>query len=691
MKHLISRLLQGPKKMKYGPELRSFAMTLHFYSPKAYQYVRQKFNKTLPHPITISKWYSSVNGQPGFTEEAKHALKVKVEEASLRGYQIICSLVFDEISIRKQVEWDGHHYHGFVDIGSKIDSDSIPQASEALVIMLVGINACWKVPLGYFFTNGLTGVEKANLIIRALEFVNDMDIIISNVTCDGLHSNFQMATALGANFSDTDNLKTYFEHPIQKYKIYVILDPSHMIKLIRNCFGCYQNLENGEGKQICWQYLKYLVDVQTTEGLNVANKFKNRHIQFFREKMKVKLASQTLSKSVADGLGFLREDVREPEINTKFAGSEATEEFLLLFNDCFDIMNSCSQYSTYKFKRALSASTSGYIFDRLLDIKKYISSLKYAGRSILLSGRKCGFLGMLINIESILGLYHHFIASEMPKLKYLLTYKLSQDHLEIFFSAIRSRGGNNNNPTAKQFQAAYKKLLIHIEVKGADSGNATAIDATSVLHCSSANRKSTETADGDDLTASEPHMQIEQLVQEMDFINSPVWHLTTYSEDVVKYISGFVGRSLSKCVVCDDCVKALISSNIDSYLQKRKTFDNAKMFSPSELLIKMCMLGEKTFRVYYNKINIFDSRNKNLLQVLINSSFRNLPANIMNYFGSHVLDFEPLSSHFTDLLKLILKKYFNIRIHHETRKRLDNNIGNRVRSILTKTILFKNQ
>nr|CAI5829073.1 unnamed protein product [Callosobruchus analis] len=87
----------------------------------------------------------------------------------------------------------------------------------------------------------------------------------------------------------------------------------------------------------------------------------------------------------------------------------------------------------------------------------------------------------------------------------------------------------------------------------------------------------------------------------------------------------------------------------------------------------------------------YAGRNKNLVHVLINSSFRNLPADIMNYFGSHFLDFEPLSTHFTDLLKLILKKYFNIRIHHETRKRLDNNIGNRVRSMLTKTILFKNQ
>nr|CAI5831485.1 unnamed protein product [Callosobruchus analis] len=94
MRDLTSGLLQGQRKIKYGPESRSFAITFHFYFPKGYEYVRRKFNNTLPLTITISKWYSNVNRQPGFTEESKNSLKMKVEEA------------LDKISIRKRVEWD---------------------------------------------------------------------------------------------------------------------------------------------------------------------------------------------------------------------------------------------------------------------------------------------------------------------------------------------------------------------------------------------------------------------------------------------------------------------------------------------------------------------------------------------------------------------------------------------------------
>lgn len=45
-------------------------------------------------------------------------------------------------------------------------------------------------------------------------------------------------------------------------------------------------------------------------------------------------------------------------------------------------------------------------------------------------------------------------------MSYLLSYKLSQDHLEVFFSALRSLGGFNNNPNAIQFKSAYKRLLV---------------------------------------------------------------------------------------------------------------------------------------------------------------------------------------------------------------------------------------
>lgn len=47
----------------------------------------------------------------------------------------------------------------------------------------------------------------------------------------------------------------------------------------------------------------------------------------------------------------------------------------------------------------------------------------------------------------------------------MLRSKLSQDHLELFFSSVRARGGFNNNPTAKQFTAADKLLLVKHQVK----------------------------------------------------------------------------------------------------------------------------------------------------------------------------------------------------------------------------------
>lgn len=39
---------------QYEPHLRSFALTLHYYSPRAYEYVRTEFNLCLPHAKTIS-------------------------------------------------------------------------------------------------------------------------------------------------------------------------------------------------------------------------------------------------------------------------------------------------------------------------------------------------------------------------------------------------------------------------------------------------------------------------------------------------------------------------------------------------------------------------------------------------------------------------------------------------------------
>ena len=52
--------------------------------------------------------------------------------------------------------------------------------------------------------------------------------------------------------------------------------------------------------------------------------------------MKVNLAAQTLSSSVADALEFCQKDIKF----TQFKGCEATVEFIRKFGQLFDLMNS---------------------------------------------------------------------------------------------------------------------------------------------------------------------------------------------------------------------------------------------------------------------------------------------------------------------------------------------------------------
>jgi len=66
-------------------ELRAFAITLQFYSTKAYEFVRKTFLKCLPRVSTIRKWFSNVDGRPGFSEMALKLLRKKVEDESKRG------------------------------------------------------------------------------------------------------------------------------------------------------------------------------------------------------------------------------------------------------------------------------------------------------------------------------------------------------------------------------------------------------------------------------------------------------------------------------------------------------------------------------------------------------------------------------------------------------------------------------
>ena len=83
----------------------------------------------LPHPRTLTKWLSNIEGNPGITGEAVASVKRKIEESN---HPILFSLMLDEMAIKTQIEWDGKQHVGFVNLGTNIDDDSLPAATNAL-------------------------------------------------------------------------------------------------------------------------------------------------------------------------------------------------------------------------------------------------------------------------------------------------------------------------------------------------------------------------------------------------------------------------------------------------------------------------------------------------------------------------------------------------------------------------------
>lgn len=535
-----------PKKC--SPSIRKFALSLHFFSPKAYQYVRNQFNTVLPHPRTLGKWYSSIDAEPGFTNEALKSLTLKVTNSN---HPIYCSLMLDEMAIRQHLEFSGSKYYGRVDIGNGLDNENLVLAKDCLVFMVVSINEGWKLPIGYFLASNLNSTQKAELTKQALYALKATGVHIVSLTFDGCTTNVTMARLLGCNV-DASNLQTAFTVEYadkEKDDIPIFMDPAHMIKLIRNAFGEKQILEH-ENRFIKFDFIERLFLLQEKEGCHLANKLRKQHICFLKQKMKVKLATQLLSKSVADALKFCKHKLNIPE----FDKVDATVEFIEIFNSVFDILNSRS-YNAINEKKALCKENFNFINNFTEMFTKYIKNLKIKEKNefvpVLESSRKTGFIGLLVCLNSLILLYHKYISTD--KLDYIRLYKISQDHLELFFGSVRAQGGYNNNPTARQFQSAYKKLVVRInDVETFNNGNCIPLEHIDILHYSSSNPIKVINMNSScgnsklDLILSdqnefENNRVFESYLNDHDYICQPKDDgINLFTKEVIIYIAGFV-------------------------------------------------------------------------------------------------------------------------------------------------------
>jgi hypothetical protein len=494
-----------------------------------------------------------------------------------------------------------------------------------------------------------------------------------SVTFDGLPANQKTLQRLGGSLVP-DNFVSTFPHPeCEDLRIAAIFDACHMMKLARTVLDEYQVINiPGVGKAK-WQHIQMLHNKQNEEGLTLANKVTKAHVSYKTQKMKVKLAVQVLSSSCARALKFLRTSGDE-----QFVDSTATELYLERMDKLFDILN-CRSARGKGYKSPITASNARSRIAFLKEMKEFLLELEDSnGRKLFQTKRHTFVLGFCTTIDSVISLVDRLILGQGIngiKLKYLLTYKFSQDHIEILFGIVRRRGGWNNNPTALQFSQTYRAILSHVGVVGSANSNVLTDASNDILA-------------GD---VDEGSVIFDNSIHDDHSYSARLPSLTPYVDNVCTYMAGFVVRRLLPRVSCLDCRALLVSvSDVPNSCFLRLK-DNGGLVTPSKSVVDIVQVAEKNIRALIGKDKPAHAVSRLGLQlekaVMSDVDFRQVFGNV-----NHILDSSVgIDNHVYSLVRQIVRFFLDIRRFHLIKSWNIEQRGAARRQSLTKAVLFRNE
>ncbi|KAH8040670.1 hypothetical protein HPB51_011985 [Rhipicephalus microplus] len=271
-------------------------------------------------------------------------------------------------------------------------------------------------------------------------------------------------------------------------------------------------------------------------------------------RMRVKLATQIFSNSVAKGILFYAKRGA-----SRLTNVEPTVEFTLFLNDLFDALNRRFPAEGLKLE--------GRDFCVLESASAWLDSWEQQ----VVSGEihKDLFLtqstaeGLRVTLKSVRELSIYLLKD--CDFKYVLTAKMNQDPLERFFGIIRQAGGQNEHPTFPTFLQLYRMLSLYSLVKPPKFGNCTLPDKRQAAVVTLSDIR--EIYKG---SAAQRTGKLDELKRKLDgLIDEGSWECddvfdfddpdtdATVVECIVYYVTGFVSRKLRNGTTCSICKNAL--------------------------------------------------------------------------------------------------------------------------------------
>jgi hypothetical protein len=510
------------KGRRYSPQLKSLAISIYHASGKAYRMLSKLF--ILPTKTSLRHYISKLPATPGFSQGALNIIKSKVSH--MNEQEKICTLCMDEISLKTNLFYDipGDKIVGLEDFGGSYRTNKV--ATSALVFLVRSITGNWKQPLGYVLVNGACHKDEAERLMK--EAIDKLDAIGLKVLVimSDMGSNFQSLV----NHLNITPENPWFIHNNTKY--FVMFDPPHLIKCIRNNPMKYSF--HFDSYTTSWKDIENLYEKDKSLPIRAAPKLTEKHIHPNNFcKMKVKLATQVLSHTVAASI------CTYVSVGALPSSAMGTAELLLKFDSLFDCVNSSTLHSAKKFKCALNDNSPHIsFFKEAISFLKGLKVLDSDGKEVT-NRIKC-LKGWLLTINAILLIWEHLKVSH--EFKFLLTRRLNTDPIENFFGSIRQQGGNSDNPTPVQFTRAFRKLFFS-SFLNSSAGNCDDDLDTLLAQCTGKKRKLAKVP----ILVAPPPQPNTLDIGPMDYKENSV-SSSLARENAIAYVSGYL---LKKCFTMD--------------------------------------------------------------------------------------------------------------------------------------------
>ncbi|XP_035210186.1 uncharacterized protein LOC118184592 [Stegodyphus dumicola] len=169
--------------MIYDPKWLIECIIMRMKGPKLYEHIRENKILIVPGKNCLQRYVKNYRSGFGFCDSVFQAIKVKTQ--SMEPYFLHGGILIDEMKLSENlhVSSDGQ-IEGFVDLGNFQNEKK--QSNHGLVFLFQPFVGDWKQIVAVFATcNNIKGTLLADLIIEATILLENADLCVDFITCDG--------------------------------------------------------------------------------------------------------------------------------------------------------------------------------------------------------------------------------------------------------------------------------------------------------------------------------------------------------------------------------------------------------------------------------------------------------------------------------------------------------------------------